>query len=89
MKARKSIAAAALAVDLVACGKPPKPELHIYTWTDYVSPVLIQKFEAKYGCTVVILDSATLKRGQLLIGFEDDATLALYNKAWNRIKAGR
>ena len=54
MKATKSIAAVALAVGLVAGCKPPKPELHVYTWTDYISPEIIQKFEAKYNCTVVI-----------------------------------
>ena len=80
MKARKSIAAAALAVGLVACGKPPKPELHI-------APA-IKALDADFR-KLIILDSATLKRGQLLIGFEDNATQALYNKAWNRIKAGR
>ena len=36
----------------------------------------------------IILDAETLKRGQLLKGFDDDSAVQqLYNKAWDRIKA--
>ena len=36
---------------------------------------------------LIIIDEETLKRGQLLVGFDDPATIELYNKAWDRIKA--
>ncbi len=54
MKNMKSIAAAAVAAALVAGCQPSKPELHVYTWTDYISPDLIEHFEEKFGCTVVV-----------------------------------
>ena len=31
-----------------------KPELHIYTWSDYIDTSLIEEFETKYNCRVVI-----------------------------------
>ena len=37
---------------------------------------------------LIVLDEATLKRGQVLKGFDDHpAVMELYNKAWDRIKA--
>ena len=37
---------------------------------------------------LIVLDEATLKRGQVLKGFDDQPTvMELYNKAWDRIKA--
>ena len=37
---------------------------------------------------LIVLDEATLKRGQVLKGFDDQpAVMELYNKAWDRIKA--
>lgn len=37
---------------------------------------------------VIILDEATLKKGQVLKGFDDQpAVMELYNKAWDKIKA--
>ena len=30
------------------------PVLHIYTWSDYVKPELVQRFERENGCRVVI-----------------------------------
>ena len=36
----------------------------------------------------VILDAGTLKNGEVLLEL-DDATLALYRKAWDRVKAGK
>ena len=39
----------------VLCGcAEKKPTLHIYTWSDYVKPELVQRFEAENGCRVVI-----------------------------------
>lgn len=49
---RAGIAAAMAAFALVGCEK--KPELHIYTWSDYIAPEVIEKFEAANGCRVVI-----------------------------------
>ena len=53
---RRSIWTVACAVALgVACGcAEKKPTLHIYTWSDYVKPELVQRFEAENGCQVVI-----------------------------------
>jgi len=31
-----------------------RPELHVYTWADYVKPELIQRFEQEHNCRVVI-----------------------------------
>jgi len=28
--------------------------LHLYTWADYISPEVVQKFEKQQGCKVVI-----------------------------------
>ena len=37
---------------------------------------------------VIILDEATLKKGQVLKGFDDQpAIMELYNRAWDKIKA--
>ena len=37
---------------------------------------------------VIVLDEATLKKGQVLKGFDDQpAVMELYNKAWDKIKA--
>ncbi len=50
----KSIAAAAIAAGLIAGCAPSKPELHIYTWTDYISSDVIEKFEKQFNCKVVV-----------------------------------
>ena len=50
----KSIAAVALAAGLIAGCAPSKPELHIYTWTDYISSDVIEDFEEKFNCKVVV-----------------------------------
>jgi len=31
-----------------------KPILHVYTWSDYFSPELIEKFQIENNCVVVI-----------------------------------
>ncbi|MBR1871174.1 MAG: extracellular solute-binding protein, partial [Kiritimatiellae bacterium] len=54
---KKSLVRAALPAIALACltgCQPSKPELHIYTWTDYISPDVISAFEEKHDCTVVI-----------------------------------
>ena len=47
----------------------------------------IDKLEPGYR-KLIVLDEATLKKGQLLKGFDDaPAVMELYNKAWDKIKA--
>lgn len=38
---------------LTSCGEK-KPELHLYTWDDYLNPDLIVAFEEKHGCRLII-----------------------------------
>jgi spermidine/putrescine transport system substrate-binding protein len=45
--------AALLAAVAAGCG-PKKPVLHIYTWSDYVKPELVTRFEQENQCRVVI-----------------------------------
>ena len=47
----------------------------------------IDKLDPEYR-SLIVLDEATLKRGQLLKSFDGQpAVMALYNKAWDKIKA--
>ncbi|MCE5294792.1 MAG: spermidine/putrescine ABC transporter substrate-binding protein [Chlamydiales bacterium] len=36
-----------------ACGSK-KPELHIYSWADYIKPEIVEQFEKEHDCVVVI-----------------------------------
>ena len=54
MKNVKSLAGAALALGMIAGCGPSKPELHIYTWSDYVDENVKSKFEEENNCKVVI-----------------------------------
>ena len=54
MKNLKSLAGAALACGILAGCGPAKEELHIYTWSDYIAPDVIKRFEEKYSCKVVV-----------------------------------
>lgn len=54
MKNVKSLAGAALALGMIAGCGPSKPELHIYTWSDYVDEDVKSKFEEENNCKVVI-----------------------------------
>lgn len=38
---------------LLACASGAET-LHVYTWADYVSPEIVEKFERQHGCKVVI-----------------------------------
>lgn len=38
---------------LTSCGSK-KPELHIYSWADYIKPELVEQFEKDHDCSVVI-----------------------------------
>lgn len=42
-----------ISASLLSCGKS-KQTLHIYNWADYMNPAVIEKFEKKYNCTVVM-----------------------------------
>ena len=55
MNGRK-IGLAVCAAVLAACAgcAEKKPVLHIYTWSDYVKPELVQRFEQEQNCRVVI-----------------------------------
>jgi spermidine/putrescine transport system substrate-binding protein len=45
----------ALAVGLLAgCAKRETPTLHVYTWSDYIKPELVTRFEQEQKCRVVI-----------------------------------
>ncbi len=48
--AKTSIALALVCMPLLA---EATPTLYLYNWTDYMSPKIIKKFEAKYHCKVV------------------------------------
>lgn len=36
------------------CGCTKKTELHVFNWSDYISPDVIQKFESENNCKVII-----------------------------------
>lgn len=49
-----SLTAAVAAAALAFAGCEKKPELHIYTWSDYIAPEVVENFEAAFDCKVVI-----------------------------------
>ena len=54
MKNLKTLAgAAAICGILAGCG-PATEELHIYTWSDYIAPEVIARFEKANNCKVVV-----------------------------------
>ena len=57
MKSIKVLAGALFALtSLTGYGAevPAKPTLRIYTWSDYIAPVVVARFEKDYGCKIVI-----------------------------------
>lgn len=42
------------AAAMLAAGCDKKPELHIYTWSDYIAPEVIEGFEQANGCKVIV-----------------------------------
>ena len=50
----QSGSAALLAASWSSCSSAKKTELHVFTWSDYVHPKLVQKFEAAHQCRVII-----------------------------------
>ena len=49
----KALACAAVGAAVFA-GCATKPELRVYTWKDYVSPDVIEAFEERHGCRVLV-----------------------------------
>lgn len=49
---KKTIAVLSL-LCIIGCSDG-RPELHLYSWSDYISPDVISAFESEYGCRVVI-----------------------------------
>ena len=50
----KSLTGLALAFGMLAGCSPSKPELHIYTWSDYIAKDVIAAFEKQNDCRVVV-----------------------------------
>ena len=50
---KKLVFAALLAAFSVGCSDD-KPVLQVYSWSDYVSDVVVSEFEQKYNCSVKI-----------------------------------
>lgn len=48
------LAAAALAAAALSGCAPKRPTLHLYTWSDYIDPALVRRFEKEQGCRVKI-----------------------------------
>ena len=54
MKLTGVLAGGALALGVLSGCGPAKPELHIYTWSDYIANEVIAKFEKENGCVVKV-----------------------------------
>ncbi len=50
----KSLAGVALTLGVLSGCSPSKPELHIYTWSDYIADEVIKAFEEKNDCRVIV-----------------------------------
>ena len=48
-----ALALAAAVAALCGCAEK-KPTLHVYTWSDYIKPELVQQFERENNCKVVV-----------------------------------
>lgn len=54
MKLTGVLAGGALALGVLSGCGPAKPELHIYTWSDYIANEVIAKFEKENNCVVKV-----------------------------------
>ena len=54
MNLKQVLAGSAVALGVLSGCGPAKPELHIYTWSDYIAEGVIAKFESANGCRVVV-----------------------------------
>ncbi len=50
----KTLPGLALALGVLAGCGPSKPELHIYTWSDYIDDGVIKQFEERNNCRVIV-----------------------------------
>ena len=68
LKRKFTSLAALAALALAGCSKPP--ELHIYTWCDYIAPDVLAEFEQANNCKVVIdtFDSNEAMYAKLMAG---------------------
>lgn len=39
---------------ITSCQNSDKPELHVFIWSDYIKPELIERFNEKHNCQVII-----------------------------------
>lgn len=53
MRVRTAVLLAAAILCAAACGKP-RPVLSVYTWSDYIKPEIVRRFERAHGCRVVL-----------------------------------
>jgi spermidine/putrescine transport system substrate-binding protein len=53
MKRVELIVVLGLAASLLGCAAR-KPELHVYTWADYMKPELVERFQNEFKCKVVV-----------------------------------
>ena len=53
MKKVMALAGVAVLLSFAACGGA-RPVLSLYTWSDYIKPDLIRRFEREHGCRVVL-----------------------------------
>ena len=54
MKLTGVLAGGALALGVLSGCGPAKPELHIYTWSDYIANDVIARCEKENGCIVKV-----------------------------------
>lgn len=48
-----ALAIVAASLTFAACGRA-KPSLRVYTWSDYIKPEIVRRFEREQGCRVVL-----------------------------------
>ena len=54
MTKMKTLAGVALALGALAGCGPSRPELHVYTWSDYIDEGVIKQFEERNHCRVIV-----------------------------------
>ena len=54
MNTKTMLIAGALASSALISGCGKQDELHIYTWCDYIAPEVIEGFQERYNCNIVI-----------------------------------
>lgn len=54
MRYKQILAGGALALSVISGCGPAKPELHVYTWSDYIDAEVIAAFEQANNCTVIV-----------------------------------